>query len=153
MWKSIKLTLKWILFGFISGFFLAVAGAGPGGASAIFIFLGLALGAVLSIVHNIWRYYQDESRKLVNLIPSGVILLIVCFPIVTNIIVEANCTTSETGSLAKAKVYVEKLGWPIGFLKPDAYELSGCELGFEYESLEHFRLIIVSPDGSVRLND
>jgi hypothetical protein len=109
--------------------------------------------AVLSIVHNIWRYYQDESRKLVNLIPSGVILLIVCFPIVTNIIVEANCTTSETGSLAKAKVYVEKLGWPIGFLKPDAYELSGCELGFEYESLEHFRLIIVSPDGSVRLND
>ncbi|WP_341501170.1 hypothetical protein [Gallaecimonas sp. GXIMD4217] len=137
----------------MAGFFLAIAGAGPGGVSAIFIFLGLALGAILSLFHSIFRYYKDENSKRVHLIASAIMLLLVGFPIVGGLIAESNCTTSKTDSFVKAKTYIEGLGWPLRFLKQDAHELSGCELGFEYESLEHFRLVIVSPDGQVRLNE
>jgi hypothetical protein len=153
MWQSIKLTIKWIVFGFIAGFFLASAGAGPGGASAIFIALGVAFGACTSVIHNIWLYYKDEHRDKAHLIPSGLILVVFCFSVISDYIVEANCNISEVNYFDRAKVYVQKSGWPLEFLKSEPYVLGDCELGFEYESLEHFNLIIVSPDGDVRLND
>lgn len=153
MWQSTKLTIKWILFSFIVGFILAVAGAGPGGASAIFIFLGVAVGAGISVIHNIWIFYKDEHRTKAHLMPSVLILAVVCFSVIDDFIVEANCNISEMDYFNKAQAYVQKLGWPLEFLKPEPYVLGGCELGFKYESLEHFNLIIVSADGDVRLND
>jgi hypothetical protein len=153
MWQSTKLTIKWILFGFIAGFFLALAGAGPGGASAIFILLGVEFGALTSVIHNIWLFYKDEYRKKAHLIPPFLIVAVILSSVVSDYIVEANCNISEVDYFNRAKVYVQKSGWPLEFLKSEPYVLGGCELGFEYESLDHFNLIIVSPDGDVRLND
>lgn len=153
MWQSTKLTIKWILFGFIAGFFLASAGAGPGGASAIFILLGVMFGALTSVIHNIWLFYKDGYRKKTHLIPPFLIVAVFLSSVVSDYIVEANCNISEVDYFNRAKVYVQKAGWPLEFLKSEPHVLGGCELGFEYESLEHFNLIIVSPDGDVRLND
>lgn len=153
MWKSIKVTLKWILFGFLVGFCLAVAGAGPGGASAIFLFLGIVLGAILSIVHSLIRYYRDENREKLHLIPSGITFLFICFPFVSNLIIQTNCSISKTESFTIAQRYVKEQGLYPSFLKPEAYKLRGCELGFEYGKVESTTLEIVTSDGSVRFND
>lgn len=153
MSTPINRTLKWILVGLVVGLLLAGIGAGSGGASAIFIPPALALGAVLSIIHNTWCYCKDENRKAIDLLPSGVLIFIMCFSILENLKVQTNCISFEGNAYVKARSQVEELGWSHSFLKPKAHELNACELGFEYKNSDHFKLFIVSPDGSVRLND
>ena len=66
---------------------------------------------------------------------------------------EYTCDISESESLKKALLFLDKIEYDPQFMQTKPRRLDWCELGFDYESLEHFRLIIVDRDGRVRLND
>ena len=50
-------------------------------------------------------------------------------------------------------LFLDKIEYDPQFMQTKPRRLDWCELGFDYESLEHFRLSIVDRDGRVRLND
>lgn len=63
------------------------------------------------------------------------------------------CDISESESLKKALLFLDKIEYDPRFMQTKPRRLDWCELGFDYESQDHFRLIIVDRDGRVRLND
>ena len=66
---------------------------------------------------------------------------------------EYTCNISESESLEKALLFLDEIEYDPRFMQTKPRRLDWCELGFDYESLEHFRLIIVDRNGRVRLND
>ena len=55
--------------------------------------------------------------------------------------------------MESALSFLDTIEYDPQFLSTKPYKLDWCELGFEYESPEHFRLIIISTDGTARLNE
>lgn len=68
--------------------------------------------------------------------------------------IDYTCEISEIDSLAIAIDYTKQIGYKEEFLSKKGYKLEGvCEYGFEYESKENYRLVIVGTNGHARLND
>ena len=62
-------TSCWVIIGIFIGFILAVLGAGQGGASAVFIFMGIALGAIGAVIQAYILWRSNKKGKLKNTDP------------------------------------------------------------------------------------
>ena len=106
-----------------------------------------------SLAHCIYLNIKNKRVNFRQVLPSLLVSCLTVYIYVSDYIAESNCVIDSGKSLVLAKNYVKGLGWNERILDNKPMKLRGCELGFEYSSLERFRLVIVSRNGNVRLND
>lgn len=106
-----------------------------------------------SLAHCIYLSIKNKRLNFRQILPSLLVSFLTIYIYVDDYIVESNCAIDYRKSFILAKDYVKELGWNERILTKKPMKLKGCELGFEYNSRERFRLVIVSQNGSVRLND
>jgi len=113
----------------------------------------LTIGVFVSLLHCVVLKVRKRHMSY------GVFL----FPAILGVLVsnylwdfyytQYTCDISESESLKKALLFLNEIEYDPRYMETTPRKLDWCELGFHYESLEHFRLIIVDRDGRVRLND
>lgn len=106
-----------------------------------------------SLAHCIYLSVKNKRLNFRQIIPSLLVSLLTVYIYIDDYIVESNCMIDSSKSFTLAKNYVKELGWNERILTKKPMKLRDCELGFEYNSLDRFRLVIVSQNGNVRLND
>lgn len=106
-----------------------------------------------SLAHCIYLSVKNKRLNFRQIIPSLLVSLLTVYIYIDDYIVESNCMIDSSKSFTLAKNYVKELGWNERILTKKPMKLRDCEFGFEYNSLDRFRLVIVSQNGNVRLND
>jgi hypothetical protein len=154
MINTSKIVAGWALGGLVIGLIFALLAAGPGGAGAFLIPLGLVLGFCFSVLHCLVLFFFEKFTDFKRLVPLAGLTILVSLNYLDLMYNDYTCEISETDSLVKAVNYTKKIGYKEEFLGKTGYKLeSTCEYGFEYESKEHFNLVIVDANGHARLND
>ncbi len=151
MLKGFLILTLWIVFGFSIDYLIATLNYIPNTSMSIGVTF-LTLGVYASLVHCIFlKVKRKESSYNLFAFPSFVTLL-VSWQLIAFYHSEYTCTISESKSLESALSFLKKIEYDPQFMSKKPYKLDWCELGFEYKSPKHYRLIIVSADGIVRLN-
>lgn len=113
----------------------------------------LTVAVFASLAHCIYLSVRDRRFYFRLVLPSFLVAFITVCIYVDDYVVESNCVIDAEESLVLAKNFVKELGWGERILAKEPTKLRGCEFGFEYNSPERYRLVIVTQTGSVRLND
>lgn len=152
MLKGSFILILWIVFGFSIDYSIAKLKYISNTSMSIGVTF-LTLGVYTSLLHCAFlKVKQQKSSYSLFILPSFVAFL-VSWELIAFYHTEYTCSISESRSLELAVSFINEIGYDPQFMSKKPYKLDWCELGFEYESLDHFRLIIVSADGTVRLNE
>jgi len=152
MLKGFLILFLWVVIGFTIDYSIAKLNYNPNTSMSIAVTF-LILGVYASLVHCAFlKVKRKESSFGIFVLPSFVALL-VSWELIAFYHTEYSCAISELKSLKSALSFLNTIEYDPQFMSKKPYKLDWCELGFEYESSEHFRLIIVSADGTVRLNE
>jgi len=122
-------------------------------ASSVVEFHFLTASVFVSLFHCFYLSMRNKRLDIFRLLPSIIVFIVMLDVYVTDYFLEASCVINQNKSHIVAKKFIEKLSWEQKYLIREPMKFKGCKLGFEYNSTEHFRLVIVSQDGSVRLNE
>lgn len=152
MTKGFFVLILWIVLGFATDYCIAKYYYVENTSMRIEI-TWLTLGVYASLLHSIFLVFKGKQKNYGILAPSGIVVFLISWQMISSYLVEKNCIISEEKSLKIAITYLNEINYQEKYLKQKAYKLSWCKLGFEYKSPKNFRLIIVSEDGSVRLNE
>ena len=152
MLKGFLILILWLVFGFSIDFLIAKFIYIPNTSMSIGVTF-LTVGIYASLIHCVFlKINRKESSYRLFAFPSFVALL-VSWELIAFFHTEYTCSISETKSLESALSFLETIEYDQRFMSKKPYKLDWCELGFEYKSPDSFRLIIVSSDGTVRLNE
>ncbi|MAA70389.1 MAG: hypothetical protein CL679_01550 [Bermanella sp.] len=152
MLKGLKILFGWLIAGFLIDLAIANIYHAPNTSMSIKT-TWLTVGLYLSFIHCLIIKVKKPNTAFRILIPSGFFVIIISEHFYSFYTVEKNCLISESDSLKSAIEYVKEINYDPRYLSKKPYNLDWCKLGFEYNSLDHYRLVIVSDDGTARLND
>lgn len=152
MLKGFKILFGWLIAGFLIDLGIANLYHAPNTSMSIKT-TWIRAGLYLSFIHCLILKVKKPNTAFRILIPSGFFVFIISEHFYGFYTVEKNCLISESDSLKSAIEYVKKINYDTRYLSKEPYKLDWRKLGFEYNSLDHYRLIIVSDDGTARLND
>lgn len=152
MLKGLTILFSWLILGFSIDLIWANWNYVPNTSMSINTFW-LTVALYLSLIHCFFIKVKNKSLSYSVLLPSGLLVILVSEYFYDFYQVEKNCKISEVDSLVAAVNYLKKIKYDPKYLTETPDKLDWCKLGFVYESPDHYRLVIVSEDGSVRLND
>ena len=152
MIKGLLILILWITIGFLFDYSIAKLNYIPNSSMSIEVTF-LTLGVYFSLLHCVFiKVKRKGSSYALFIIPSFVVFLL-SWQLIAYYYTESTCTISESKSFHSALSFLDTIEYDPQYMHTKPYKLGRCELGFEYESPEHFRLIIVSADGTVRFNE
>ena len=96
-------TSSWVTSGIFIGIILAVLGAGQGGASAIFIFMGIALGVMGAVIQGYLLWRSNQKGKLKNTDP---IILSITIWFISSIYIFLNSTPASIEVFLYSLLYI-----------------------------------------------
>jgi hypothetical protein len=147
-----KILFLWIILGISLDVLLAEILAPVNASSSVEVHF-LTTAIFFSLAHCVYLNIKNKHISFSLILPSLLVSSLTVYIYISDYIAESNCVIDSGKSLVLAKDYVKGLGWNERILTKDPMKLRNCELGFEYNSLEQFRLVIVSRNGNVRLNN
>ena len=152
MLKGFLILMLWIIFGFTTDSLIAKWHYIENTSIHIETTF-LTLSVYASLLHCIFIKIRRKSLSYGLLVLPSLFVSLVSWQLISFYHSEFTCTISEPESLKAAITFLEKIKYDPQFMNQKPYKLDWCEIGFEYKSPDHFRLIIVSTDGTVKLND
>ena len=152
MLKGLIILISWLVIGFLTDLCIAKLNYVPNTSMQIDN-TWLTISLYISLAHCAFEKIRNKDQTILVLFPSSLLVFFVSSYMIDFYLVEKNCSISKPISLESAIEYLNKIEYDPKFLKKEPYKLDWCKLGFEYESPKNYRLIIVSEDGSVKLND
>tara|TARA_B100000809_G_C14759404_1_gene395237 strand:- start:65 stop:526 length:462 start_codon:yes stop_codon:yes gene_type:complete len=153
MLKGLEILFIWLFLGLLADIVWANINYIPATSMSIGT-LWLNIGIYLSLIHCIYLKVKSKELTYRVIVTPLILVLIVSQYHYDFYMAEKNCQISEFYSSISAIKYVNKIGYDPVHLSNKPYRLDWCKLGFEYRSREHgIRLIIVSDDGTAKLND
>ncbi|MCJ8313384.1 MAG: hypothetical protein HRU38_14200 [Saccharospirillaceae bacterium] len=152
MISVLKLLILWAMGGLLFGIVFAILGVGAGGASVIFIPVFFIIGIIFCTFHCIIYFVIGKNRNIFQFLPLSLIILYFVGFQINEYIKESNCNISEQESMIIALTFASNNGLDLKYLERHAQKLSGCRLGFTYDSPDRYKAVIVNSDGSAELN-
>lgn len=130
----LKICLLWILIPTILGLILAGAAAGPGGASAVFLYIGFFVGLVGASIHCFFISFHTGP-------PKAKIISVLAFVSVSTYILwlqftPPTCHYTEENAYAKISEYVLQDNRNLESLGPAKFSRSDCSYSYKYEGPE-----------------
>ncbi len=146
--KGLFFLILWMILGFGIDDLIASINT-PVNASKSIGLTWLTVGIFISLLHVIIFCIIKKKMNIPLVIPSSLVVSLVCYTYMHDYNIEKNCTISESNSFKLAVEYIDgRKNYDSHYLKKEPRKLKGCKIGYEYK----YRLVIVSDDGSVRLN-
>ena len=152
MLKGFLILILWIIIGFSTDYLIAKFNYVQNTSMRIEMTF-VTLGVYASFLHCVFIKIRQKSSSYGLFVLPSLVVFLVSWQLITFYHTKFTCTISEPKSLESALSFLDTIEYDPQFLSTKPYKLDWCELGFEYESPEHFRLIIISTDGTARLNE
>lgn len=152
MLKGFLILILWITIGFSIDYSIAKLNYVPNTSMSIAVTF-LILGVYASLLHCAFIKVKRKGSSYGLFVLPSFVAFLVSWELIAFYHTEYTCTISESKSFQSASSFLDTIEYDPQYMSTKPYKLDWCELGFEYESPEHYRLIIVSADGTVRLNE
>ena len=149
MLAYLRIIFWWLFFPALIGLLLAIAGTGRGGASAIFLFIGLFAGAIGAILHSLLRAVRSGnggelgSVTLISVASVGLLLMLYYQ--------DGKCdmSLSEQQAIEKISSYLLQTGRSVEYLGAPDYQEDQCHYAFAYTKRGERMDMIVRSTGRV----
>ncbi len=132
--RYLKICFLWILVPTVLGFLFAMAAAGPGGASAIFLFSAFFFGLIGALIHCVFASFRTGSPKEKTI--SVLALVSVLSYILWLQFSPPACYYTEENAYSKISRYVLKNNRNLDNLGPAKFNRRDCSYSFTYEGPE-----------------
>ena len=152
MLKGFIILILWLILGFSTDYLIAKWNYIENTSMRIEVTF-LTLGVYASLFHCAFIKLRHKTLSYSLFVLPSFLVFLVSWQLIAFYHTKFTCTISEPESLKAAMTFLETIEYDPQFMSKKSYKLDWCKLGFEYESPEHFRLIIVSADGTVKLNE